>query len=182
MQVKPLASGIDQLLRQVLLLQSKNEDGPVLEVRINHPVECSVALLAGWLPAWLAGGLLVCHSECLHRIYAKAFLAWCAWLSLCMSGVRGEPAATSLPSLQPNWHLRGKLRHRGAHWGFILPTPGLQELLMEGLPLLTHQGLRAICDASFEQRRPLLGALRTLRLTQSAGAAAAAAHCHALNA
>lgn len=40
---------------------------------------------------------------------------------------------------------------------------------MEGCPLLTHQGLRAICDASVEQRRPLLGALRVLRLTQAAG-------------
>jgi hypothetical protein len=40
---------------------------------------------------------------------------------------------------------------------------------MEGCPLLTHQGLRAVCDASFELRRPLLAALRTLRLTQSAG-------------
>lgn len=40
---------------------------------------------------------------------------------------------------------------------------------MEGCPLLTHQGLRVVCDASVAQRRPLLGALRTLRLTQSAG-------------
>ncbi len=31
-QVKPRASGIDHLLRQVLMLQAKNEAGPVLEV------------------------------------------------------------------------------------------------------------------------------------------------------
>ncbi|GAB4816384.1 hypothetical protein N2152v2_003430 [Parachlorella kessleri] len=48
--------------------------------------------------------------------------------------------------------------------------PVLEELQMEGCPLLTHQGLRAACDSSVEQCRPLLGALRMLRLTQSAGA------------
>lgn len=40
---------------------------------------------------------------------------------------------------------------------------------MEGCPLLTHHGLRAIAEASVEAGRPLLGALRVLNLSQSAG-------------
>lgn len=42
--------------------------------------------------------------------------------------------------------------------------------MVEGCPLLTHQPLRAAVEASAEQKRPLLGALRVLDMTQSAGA------------
>lgn len=45
----------------------------------------------------------------------------------------------------------------------------VQELIVEGCPLLTHHGLRAIAEASVEAGRPLLGALRVLNLSQSAG-------------
>lgn len=48
--------------------------------------------------------------------------------------------------------------------------PVLQELILEGCPLLTHHGLRAVADASVKQRRPVLGALLVLDLSQSAGA------------
>ena len=41
---------------------------------------------------------------------------------------------------------------------------------MEGCPLLTHQGLRAVAEGSVEARRPLLAALQVLDLSQSAGA------------
>lgn len=44
-----------------------------------------------------------------------------------------------------------------------------QELVIEGCPLLTHQPLRAAAEAAAEARRPLLGALRVLDLSQSAG-------------
>ncbi|PRW20378.1 F-box LRR-repeat 6-like [Chlorella sorokiniana] len=48
--------------------------------------------------------------------------------------------------------------------------PVLEELIVEGCPLLTHHGLRAIAEASVEAGRPLLAALRVLNLSQSAGA------------
>ncbi|EFN51581.1 hypothetical protein CHLNCDRAFT_55036 [Chlorella variabilis] len=48
--------------------------------------------------------------------------------------------------------------------------PVLEELVVEGCPLLTHQGLRAATEASAEAGRPLLAALRHLNLSQSAGA------------
>lgn len=44
-----------------------------------------------------------------------------------------------------------------------------QELVIEGCPLLTHHALRAATEASAEQGRPLLGALKVLDLSQSAG-------------
>lgn len=40
---------------------------------------------------------------------------------------------------------------------------------MEGCPLLTHHGLRAVAEASVDAGRPLLAALRVLNLSQSAG-------------
>lgn len=49
------------------------------------------------------------------------------------------------------------------------PAIPLQELVVEGCPLLTHQGLRAATEASAEAGRPLLAALRHLNLSQSAG-------------
>ncbi|KAL4419549.1 hypothetical protein ABPG77_006880 [Micractinium sp. CCAP 211/92] len=48
--------------------------------------------------------------------------------------------------------------------------PVLEELEVEGCPLLSHHGLRAVTEASVEAGRPLLAALRVLNLTQSAGA------------
>lgn len=45
---------------------------------------------------------------------------------------------------------------------------------MEGCPLLAHHGLRAATEGSAEAGRPLLGALRVLDLSQSAGAALSA--------
>ena len=47
--------------------------------------------------------------------------------------------------------------------------PALQELVIEGCPLLTHNALRAATEASVEAGRPLLAALRVLNLAQSAG-------------
>ncbi|KAL4431484.1 hypothetical protein ABPG75_006740 [Micractinium tetrahymenae] len=48
--------------------------------------------------------------------------------------------------------------------------PVLEELEVEGCPVLSHHGLRAVTEASVEAGRPLLSALRVLNLTQSAGA------------
>ncbi|PSC74657.1 F-box LRR-repeat 6-like [Micractinium conductrix] len=48
--------------------------------------------------------------------------------------------------------------------------PALEELVIEGCPLLSHQGLRAMTEASVDAGAPLLAALRVLNLSQSAGA------------
>ncbi|KAI3424296.1 hypothetical protein D9Q98_009851 [Chlorella vulgaris] len=48
--------------------------------------------------------------------------------------------------------------------------PVLQELLVEGCPVLSHRGLRAVTEASVEQGTPLLAALQVLDLSQSASA------------
>lgn len=51
-----------------------------------------------------------------------------------------------------------------------LPPAAAQELVVEGCPLITHQALRAATEAAAAAGRPLLGALRVLDLSQSAGA------------
>lgn len=67
-----------------------------------------------------------------------------------------------------------------SQWGSsLLPPPSppscsttlcLQELLVEGCPVLSHRGLRAVTEASVEQGTPLLAALQVLDLSQSASA------------
>ena len=154
-QLTPATSALDQVVRDLLAAQAGNAGGPVLQVgagcgwRVGRMGGCGELAPRQAVPCQQGGAPVPAGSHGAQaHISSSSFLSWPA------------PAPQSSLPMIPCLPL------------LSVPSSAhsmVQELVVEGCPMLTHLGLRAITETAVEQQRPLLGALRVLDLTQSAG-------------